>query len=70
MDIRKTITFNEAEKESINDTIRYLNEILSSMRESDSIDTDFDCFEYDEINSAVNILEKFVDKRVTYIAIV
>lgn len=70
MTIRKTITLDEAEKDSINDTIRYLNEILNSMREDDSIDTDYNCFEYDDIQRAVNLLEEFTDRRTTYISIV
>lgn len=70
MTIRKTITFDEKEKDSINDTIGYLNEILNAMREDEAIDTDFDCFDYDDIQRAVNVLESFVDKRTTYISIV
>lgn len=70
MTIRKTITFDEKEKDSINDTIEYLNAIINSMREDESVDTDYDCFDYDDIQRAVNILETFVDKRTTYISIV
>ena len=70
MEIRKTITFSDAEKDSINDTIRYLNYILNSMREDESVDTDYDCFEYDDIKRAVNLLEEFTDKRTTYISII
>lgn len=70
MTIRKTITFDEAEKDSINNTIRYLKYILNVMKEDESIDTDFDCFDYDDIKRAVNVLEDFVDQRTTYISIV
>ena len=70
MEIRKTITFSDAEKDSINDTIRYLNYILNSMREDESVDTDYYCFEYDDIKRAVNLLEEFTDKRTTYISII
>jgi len=70
MEIRKTITFSDAEKDSINDTIRYLNEILNSMRDDESLDTDYNCFEYDDIKAAVNLLEEFTDKRTTYISII
>lgn len=70
MTIRKTITLDEAEKDSMNDTISYLNTIINSMREDESVDTDFNCFDYDDIQNAVNILETLVDKRTTYITIV